>query len=122
MMNTATLIFPTKEPDEVLDYQIDATAKIADSADMITGVSVSIAPFGTGELTTSRIAVNGSFITLWLSGGLPARIYQINVKVVTNAQRQYEWLIVAPISADLAVYPIRPPPYASFGPSITWSA
>jgi hypothetical protein len=120
MSGTTSLVFPAKEPDEILDYQLDATAKIADAADMITAVSVSIAPFGMGEMTTSGIVVNGSFITLWLSGGLPARIYQVRVKVVTSAHRQYEWLIVAPISADLATYPITPPTYAGFGPSVTW--
>ena len=120
-MDANRLIFPVKEPDEVLDYQIDATTKIADAADMINGVSVSIAPSGTGEMTAGRIAVNGSFITVWLYGGIAARVYQVNVQVTTTDNRTYEWPVVVQISIDLASYPIIPPVSAGFGPPLTWS-
>ena len=115
-----TLVFPAKEPDEDLDYQIDATTKIANSADTITGVTVAVAPNGYGEMTAGRIAVNGSFITVWLTGGIPARVYQVNVKVTTASGRIYEWPVVIPISPDLMTYPITPPDDDGFGVSVTW--
>ena len=121
-MTTKTLIFPPKEPDEVLDYQIDATSKIANAADMINSASVAVAPYGAGEMFASQITVAGSFITIWLSGGLPARVYQVRVQVLTTDDRTYEWPIVIQISADLATYPITSPVSEGFGPSITWQA
>jgi predicted Zn-dependent protease len=120
-MHTNSLIFPVKEPDEVLDFQIDATTKIADSADTINAVSVAIAPSGIGEMTVSEIKVNGSFITIWLNGGIPARIYQVNVQVSTTGNRTYEWPTVVQISSDLVTYPIAPPDSAGFGPALIWS-
>ena len=68
-MQQANLVWPTKEPGEDLDYQIDATSKIADSADAIISASVTVAPSGTGEMVATQIVVTGSFITVWLSGG-----------------------------------------------------
>lgn len=120
-MPTYRLVFPEKEPADVLDYQIDATAKIADMADTISSASVAVAPSGLGEMVASRIAVNGSFITIWLAGGMPARVYQIDVQVMTTGQRTYEWTAVVPINSDLATYPITPPASAGFGMPVTWS-
>jgi len=121
-MQQANLIWPTKEPGEDLDYQIDATSKIADSADAIISASVTVAPSGTGEMVATQIVVTGSFITVWLSGGIAARVYQVNVQVVTAAGRTYEWPVIIPISADLATYPVIPPVSEGFGAAATWQA
>jgi hypothetical protein len=121
-MYTNNLTWPTKEPDEVLDFQIDATSKIADSADTIISASVAVAPSGPGEMIPMQITVAGSFITVWLSGGIPARVCQVKVQVTTAAGRTYEWPIVIQISADLAVYPIAPPASQGFGPLVAWYA
>jgi len=83
-MQQANLVWPTKEPGEDLDYQIDATSKIADSADAIISASVTVAPSGTGEMVATQIVVTGSFITVWLSGGIAARVYQVNVQIPTS--------------------------------------
>lgn len=116
------LIWPRKEPNETLDYQIDATTQIAATQDTITGVTAAVSPSGPGEMVITQIAVAGSFVTIWLSGGFPARVYYVNVQVAAGSGRTHQFPIIVPISPELAIYPVAPPKNPSFGAPSVWSA
>lgn len=121
-MSIPLLIWPTKDPDEVLDYQLDATTQLAALNDTAASASVSIAPSGTGEMTASQVTMAGSFLTVWLSGGQPARWYQVKIEITTTGGRTLEFPVVVPIDGAFAAYPITAPLTTAFGAPITWSA
>lgn len=81
------LTLPTKDPSEVLDYQVDFTAALG--SDTITGSPV---------VTASGVTVAGSpapsqaagVVTFWLTGGTAGTTGIVTVRVVTTGGRTIE--------------------------------
>lgn len=121
-MQSLPLIWPTKDPDEVLNYLLDATSQIAVPNDGILTASVSVAPSGPGEMVASQVVASGSTVTVWLSGGYAGRIYQVKVLLTTQMGVTLEYPIVVPIDPSLASYPVVAPVSSGFGTSVTWQA
>jgi len=85
------LTWPAKDPDEVLDYEIDWTARLA--GDTITS-SAWTAPDGiikTDESNTTTTA------TIWLSGGTDGETYSILNRVVTAGGRTMDQTVTIKI-------------------------
>ena len=73
--------FPTKYPDEVLDYAVDWTAKLA--GDTIVSATVRAAA---SSLTISREGNTDTLQSFWLSGGTSGLVI-LTCEVVTSGSR-----------------------------------
>jgi hypothetical protein len=90
-----TLKWPVKDPDEVLDYQVDWTEKLA--TDTIA-TSTWIVPAG---LTKDSDSNTPTKTTIWLSGGTPGEQYGITNRITTTGGRTIEqWLTIRVESAQ----------------------
>lgn len=75
-----------KDPDEVLDFEIDWSARLGDS-DAISSVTWTV-PAG---LTKESQSNTTTVAVVWLSGGLVAdESYQIGCRIVTTGGRTYD--------------------------------
>jgi hypothetical protein len=112
-----------KEPDSFIDFAWDAGYFLIPVNDQLLSVSLSIKPWGTGELVASSLAVTGNIISFWLSGGIPGRRYTLKLEAGTEAGREWAWPIGLLIDPSVAPYPF-PGPAANrgFGTAITWGA
>jgi hypothetical protein len=113
------LVWPTSEPDDVLDYVLDMTAALAEVEDTLVSVTAAVSPSGTGELTPSRLSFSGGIITLWLSHGVAGRLYVIQINAFTAAGREFSFYVELPISLDTAITDSPPPPSPGFGTPIS---
>ena len=77
----AALAWPAKDPDEVLDYQLDWSARIAD--DKIVS-SEWIVPDG---LTKRIDRFSDTVTTVWLAGGDDDTTYHIVNRITTDVGR-----------------------------------
>jgi len=116
---TVYLQWPTAEIYDSLDYCLDASAAITN--DHITFVAVSASPSGTGELVPSSVSVIGMLIKMTLSGGVAGRTYQVRIDATTQTGAEYSWIVVLPINAENATYPLPIAPDPFFGISSTWT-
>lgn len=73
-----------KDPDEVKDYSIDWSARLA--GDTINSVTWTV-PTG---LTKDSQSLSGAIATAWFSGGTAGTTYQIGCRVVTAGGRTYD--------------------------------
>jgi hypothetical protein len=79
------LAWPAKDPGDVLDYAIDATAAVAgDPTDRIATVSVAITPQSApGDLALGAVVAEGATAVLWLSAGQVGTTYAVSVQLST---------------------------------------
>lgn len=75
------LEWPFKDPDEVLDYELDWTARLA--GDTIS-TSVWLVP---DELTPGAESVSGAVTKLWLSGGTIGGSFLVTNRITTAGGR-----------------------------------
>jgi hypothetical protein len=78
----AIITWPYKDPDEVLDYEIDWTAKLT-GGDTITSSSWTV-PAG---ITKDSSTFTTSTATIWLSDGTIGETYLLTNEVTTAAGR-----------------------------------
>jgi len=77
----AALAWPTKDPDEVLDYQLDWSARVLD--DPIVASEWQI-PAG---LTKGTERFSETITTVWLEGGEDDTTYHVVNRITTAAGR-----------------------------------
>lgn len=70
----------SKQPNEVLDYDVDMTDWFSNRADSIASFTVSV-PTGITEVGSNR---NGNVIKIILSGGSIGEKYKVTVLVTTS--------------------------------------
>lgn len=76
-----SLSWPFKDPDEVLDYEIDWSARLL--TDTIV-TSTWVVPTGLTEDSTENTTTT---TTVWLSGGTTGEVYEVLNRVVTAGGR-----------------------------------
>lgn len=76
------LRWPTKDPDETLDYSINWTPRLS-AGDPIASV-VWVLP---DALNQEDAGFLGAITTLWISGGVAGAQYKITCRVTTDAGR-----------------------------------
>lgn len=82
------LVWPVKDPGDILDYVIDLSAALAGNAgDVISAIDVSIYPNNTGDLYLQSSSADGGLAILWLAGGIAGTLYAVTVLVTTNGGR-----------------------------------
>src|SRR5580692_702026 len=79
------LVWPIKDPGDVLDYSLDLSAALAgDPTDQVTTVDVTTLPSGgAGDLTVGRIVASGTSAVVWLSAGVAGTTYAVQLAVGT---------------------------------------
>jgi hypothetical protein len=80
----ATLKWPKKDPDDVLDYVIDWTALL--DGDPITSVSHEM----DAELTKGVETFSDTQTVVWISEGLPGNTYMVTATITTAGGRTFE--------------------------------
>jgi hypothetical protein len=78
------ITWPFKDPNEVLDYEIDWAARIGD--DPISTVTWTVP----GGITQASNALSGTVTTIWLSGGTAGTSYDVGCRVVTTGGRTHD--------------------------------
>lgn len=99
--------WPTKDPGDVLDYQLDvANALAGDRVDAIDGLTVAISPSEPGDLSLVSAAMAGTSAIVWLSGGQAGTTYTVTLTVTTTSGRTIARSVLLPV-ASLTV-PVLP--------------
>ena len=66
----AALSWPAKDPDDVLDYELDVSPALAgNEQDTISTIDVTIEPSASGDLSLASSIADGKVAVLWLAGG-----------------------------------------------------
>jgi hypothetical protein len=92
------LNWPTKDPNDVLDYQLNISpALIGNEGDSIATLDVLIAPDNPGDLTLNEAQADGPSAVLWLSGGQAGTVYTITVLISTVTGRTLHRSILLPV-------------------------
>lgn len=84
--------WPFKDPNEVLDFEVDWTARIG-SSDAIDTVTWTM-PAG---ITKDDQTVSGKVAIIWISGGTEGQSYNVGCRVETTGGRIYDETIVLPV-------------------------
>jgi hypothetical protein len=84
------LVWPTKDPDAILDYQVDWSSWLG--SDVISS-STWIVP---ADLTKVSEDKTNTTATIWLSGGVEPKTYEITNRIVTLAGRQNDRTVQLP--------------------------
>jgi len=94
------LVWPVKDPADVLDYEVDiAAAIIGNQGDAIAGVSITSTPNGAGDLVANSIATDGTTAVIWFSAGVAGTTYVVQVTVSTTSGRVLHRAILLPVQA-----------------------
>lgn len=81
----------TKQPNEILDFDIDYTAVLAGRTDTLTTPSVTITPSTGTPVTAPTPTISGNKVKVVVSAGTDAVTYKVTVTVnTTPAGLRYE--------------------------------
>jgi hypothetical protein len=94
------LIWPIKDPGDVLDYVFDLSDALAgNDGDAIATIDVSIYPSNTGDLSLQSSTADGDQAILWLADGVAGTTYAVTVAVGTNSGRIVSRTVSLPVEA-----------------------
>ncbi len=92
----APLVWPAKDPADVLDFEIDIIEAIAgDDGDTIVAVGLTFEP--AAELAAGVIIADGSILVIWLSGGVAGTTYVVQATISTASGRTIGRAILLPV-------------------------
>ena len=92
------LNWPTKDPGDVLDYQLDISpALVGNEGDAIASLDVTISPANPGDLSVSNLAADGPIAVMWLSAGQVNTIYTITILISTMSGRTLQRSVLLPV-------------------------
>lgn len=77
--------WPDKDPDDILDYQVNWAARLAD-AETITAATW-VVPDG---ITQDDDEFTDTTATIWLSGGTAGTTYNVVSRITTSGGRQMD--------------------------------
>jgi hypothetical protein len=102
------LNWPTKDPNDVLDYRLDiAPAIVGNPGDSIATLDVSISPNEPGDLTLNSVTADGTEAVFWLSAGQAATVYTVTIVIGTTNGRTVQRSVLLPV-LFLSVPPVPP--------------
>lgn len=83
------LKLPDKDPDEVLDYDVDFAQWVTSPATIqAVGTSVALdgvsSPSGDSALVVDTVIVGSNIVAAWLSAGTAGETYTLKVEAVDN--------------------------------------
>ncbi len=117
----APLVWPAKDPGDVLDYEIDASAVLAgDPSDQVATVAVTVVPaVSPADVQVGRVVAEGAVAVLWLSGGQAGTVYAVQVSIGTLKGRIVGRTVLLPVQAMARVLPAAVPLVAGDGTVVT---
>ena len=77
-----TLTWPTKDPNDVLDYQLDWTARLGGDT-----ISTSTWLIASGDITIDSDSNTTTVTTVWLSGGTADTTVVVTNRIATSGGR-----------------------------------
>ena len=83
--------WPFKDPDEVLDFEVDWTARLDGDTISVVTWTVPVGLTKTAQNLADPIAI------VWLSGGTAGQTYEIGCRVQTTGGRTYDETIILPV-------------------------
>ena len=115
------LTWPTKAPDDVLDYTLDFCDWLCDAGDdtisaATAEVAAANAPVGTFEITST--AFTDQQVTIFVSGGNAGAVYDIRLTITTAAGRVLAIDAWLPVLPDGVFFPPWQGPPVATGPSV----
>jgi hypothetical protein len=115
------LVWPAKDPGDVLDYAIDLSAAFAgDPTDQVATVGVTVQPNGNaGDLQVGRILASGTSAVMWLSAGIAGTNYAVQITVGTLKGRIIGRSVLLPVQQLLTVTAATNPLLTEAGTIIT---
>jgi hypothetical protein len=94
------LIWPAKDPGDILDYQLDISpALVGNDGDNIATLDVQVTPSDPGDLMLVSSAADGASAVLWFSAGQPNTTYSISIIIGTANGRSINRSILLPVLA-----------------------
>jgi hypothetical protein len=102
------LNWPTKDPNDVLDYRLDiAPAIVGNPGDSIATLDVTISPNEPGDLTLNSVTADGTEAVFWLSAGQASTVYVVTIVIGTVNGRIVQRSVLLPV-LFLSVPPVPP--------------
>lgn len=89
------LAWPFKDPDEILDYSIDWTARIDDGDSINTSTWI----LDIGDVVIDSDFVTGLVTTVWLSGGTIGVLSELTNRITTVEGRTMDQTVKLKIKA-----------------------
>lgn len=80
------LSWPAKDPDEILDYQVDWTEKLLEGETIATSQFI----LDQGSVTIESSSQDDAVATVWLSGGVAGELAVLTNRIVTSELRTYD--------------------------------
>ena len=100
------LSWPTKDPQDVLDYQLDiGPTTLGNSGDAIATLNVSVMPAAPGDLTVRSVAADGTHAVVWLAEGQAGTVYTVTFRITTTIGRVIQRSILLPV-LELSAPPV----------------
>lgn len=87
------MLWPAKDPDEILDYAINWSARLVDDT-----IATSTWTVPDGIATTANTSTTTT-TTIWLSGGTEGQRYRVLNRVTTTAGRTMDHTVTLPIKS-----------------------
>lgn len=101
------LVWPAKDPGDVLDFALDATAALAgDTTDRIATASVAIVPqASSADVQLGNVVADGAVVVMWLSSGQANTVYSVQITMSTLNGRTIGRTVLLPVQEMAAVPP-----------------
>ncbi len=115
------LVWPIKDPGDVLDYSLDLSAALAsDPTDQVATVAVTVQPSGnSGDLLVGRVVGSGASAIVWLSAGVPGSTYAVQLAIGTLKGRVIGRTVLLPVQQLAAIAPQANPLTTDAGSIVT---
>jgi hypothetical protein len=88
---------------------------------LLTGLSMSVAPSGTGELVICALGYGAGILTFTAAGGQPTRCYTLLLSAARSDGMVSEYLLKVRVNPVLRVDRPQVPPSIGFGTPAIWS-
>ena len=93
------LVWPAKDPSDVLDYALDASAALSgDPSDRVVTAAVAIVPnLSAADLLLGNVFAEGGVVAMWLSGGQAGTVYAVQITLSTLHGRIIARTVLLPV-------------------------
>lgn len=78
--------WPTKDPNEVVDYQFDWTHRLATGETILTSQFIK----ESGDVTLGSTNITGAVTTVWISGGTTGTVSILTNRITTSGGRTWD--------------------------------
>jgi hypothetical protein len=97
----APLVWPTKDPNDVLDYEFEiAAGLLGNRGDGIVTLDAAITPNGNaGDLTLNSATADGSIAVFWFGAGNVGVNYVVQVTLETASGRTFSRAVILPVQS-----------------------